>query len=92
MTEQAKMTAGEAANLAPTSLATQLGHIMKMPDGPAKAAIGSFDSLLTANMTMIIEASNGMVDEQNELIDQLEARDEELACLESTLTEARVQY
>jgi len=78
MTEQTKLTAGEAANLAHTSLSTQIGHILQMPDGPAKVAIGSFESLLTANMTMIIEASNGMVDEQNALIDLLEARDEEL--------------
>lgn len=76
--QKTQLTAGEAANLAHTSLATQLGHIQKMPDGPAKAAIGSFESLLTANMTMIIEASNGMVDEQNALIDLLEARDQEL--------------
>lgn len=92
MTEQAKLTAGEAATLAHTSLATQLGHIMQMPDGPAKAAIGSFESLLTANMTMIVEASNAMIDEQNALIDLVEARDEELASLQSTLTESRVQY
>lgn len=90
--QKTQLTAGEAANLAHTSLSTQLGHIRKMPDGPAKAAIGSFESLLTANMTMIIEASNGMVDEQNALIDQLEARDEELAGVETTLTEVRVQY
>lgn len=79
MTEQTnKLTVGEAANLAHTSLSTQIGHILQMPDGPAKVAIGSFESLLTANMTMIIEASNGMVDEQNALIDLLEARDQEL--------------
>lgn len=78
MTEQTKLTAGEAANLAHTSLSTQIGHILQMPDGPAKVAIGSFESLLTANMTMIIEASNGMVDEQSALIDLLEARDQEL--------------
>lgn len=90
--QKTQLTAGEAANLAHTSLATQIGHILQMPDGPAKAAIASFESLLTANMTMIIEASNGMIDEQDALIDQLEARDEEVASLESTLTEVRVQY
>lgn len=78
MTEQTKLTAGEAANLAHTSLSTQIGHILQMPDGPAKVAIASFETMLTANMTMIIEASNGMVDEQNALIDLLEARDQEL--------------
>ena len=76
--QKTQLTAGEAANLAHTSLSTQIGHILQMPDGPAKAAIGSFESLLTANMTMIIEASNGMVDEQNALIYLLEARDQEL--------------
>lgn len=90
--QKTQLTAGEAANLAHTSLATQIGHILQMPDGPAKVAIGSFESLLTANMTMIIEASNGMIDEQDALIDQLEARDEEVASLESTMTEVRVQY
>ena len=78
MTEQTKLTAGEAANLAHTSLSTQIGHILQMPDGPAKVAIASFETMLTANMTMIIEASNGMVDEQSALIDLLEARDQEL--------------
>lgn len=92
MTEQQKLTAGEAANLAHASLSTQIGHILQMPDGPAKVAIGSFETMLTANMTMVIEASNGMIDEQNALIDLLEARDEELAGLEQTLTEGRVQY
>lgn len=79
--QKTQLTAGEAANLAHTSLATQIGHILQMPDGPAKVAIGSFESLLTANMTMIIEASNGMIDEQDALIDQLEARDAELAAM-----------
>lgn len=83
--QKTQLTAGEAANLAHTSLATQIGHILQMPDGPAKVAIGSFESLLTANMTMIIEASNGMIDEQNALIDQLEARDAELAALEQKI-------
>lgn len=80
--QKTQLTAGEAANLAHTSLATQIGHILQMPDGPAKVAIGSFESMLTANMTMIIEASNGMIDEQDALIDQLEARDAELAAME----------
>lgn len=83
--QKTQLTAGEAANLAHTSLATQIGHILQMPDGPAKAAIGSFESLLTANMAMIIEASNGMIDEQDALIDQLEARDAELAALEQKI-------
>lgn len=76
--QKTQLTAGEAANLAHTSLVTQIGHILQMPDGPAKVAVGSFESLLTANMAMIIEASNGMIDEQEALIDQLEARDKEL--------------
>lgn len=83
--QKTQLTAGEAANLAHTSLATQIGHILQMPDGPAKVAIGSFESLLTANMTMIIEASNAMIDEQNALIDQLEARDKELDELKAVL-------
>lgn len=83
--QKTQLNAGEAANLAHTSLATQIGHILQMPDGPAKVAIGSFESLLTANMAMIIEASNGMIDEQDALIDQLEARDAELAALEQKI-------
>ena len=76
--QKTQLSAGEAANLAHTSLSTQIGHILQMPDGPAKVAIASFETMLTANMTMIIEASNGMVDEQNALIYLLEARDQEL--------------
>ena len=57
--QKTQLTAGEAANLAHTSLSTQIGHILQMPDGPAKVAIASFETMLTANMTMVIEASNG---------------------------------
>ncbi|TNI85177.1 hypothetical protein [Aeromonas sobria] len=68
----------EATSLALNTLTSQIRNILLMPDGPAKAAIGSFESLLTANLTMISEAANAHIDQFNELIDQLEARDGEL--------------
>ena len=63
----------EATSLALNTLTSQIRNILLMPDGPAKAAIGSFESLLTANLTMISEAANAHIDEFNGLIDQLEA-------------------
>ncbi|HAU4892025.1 TPA: hypothetical protein F3L08_12830 [Aeromonas hydrophila] len=68
----------EATSLALNTLTSQIRNILLMPDGPAKAAIGSFETMLTANLTMISEAANAHIDEFNGLIDQLEARDSEL--------------
>lgn len=73
-----ELNPSEATSLALTTLTTQIRAIIQMPDGPAKAAIGSFETLLTANLTMISEAANAHIDEFNGLIDQLEARDGEL--------------
>ncbi|GJC03802.1 hypothetical protein KAM385_08310 [Aeromonas hydrophila] len=68
----------EATSLALNTLTSQIRNILLMPDGPAKAAIGSFETMLTANLTMISEAANAHIDKFNGLIDQLEARDSEL--------------
>ncbi|RWT34377.1 hypothetical protein [Aeromonas caviae] len=68
----------EATSLALHTLTSQIRNILLMPDGPAKAAIGGFETLLTANLTMISEAANAHIDEFNGLIDQLVARDGEL--------------
>lgn len=73
-----ELNPSEATSLALNTLTSQIRNILLMPDGPAKAAIGSFESLLTANLTMISEAANAHIDEFNGLIDQLEARDSEL--------------
>ena len=81
----------EATSLALNTLTSQIRNILLMPDGPAKAAIGSFESLLTANLTMISEAANAHIDEFNGLIDQLEARDGELLTQASLVSELRQQ-
>lgn len=81
----------EATSLALHTLTSQIRNILLMPDGPAKAAIGSFESLLTANLTMISEAANAHIDEFNGLIDQLEARDGELLTQASLVSELRQQ-
>ncbi|ELC7279619.1 hypothetical protein RJO76_000642 [Aeromonas veronii] len=73
-----ELNPSEATSLALNTLTSQIRNILLMPDGPAKAAIGSFEALLTANLTMISEAANAHIDEFNGLIDQLEARDGEL--------------
>lgn len=73
-----ELNPSEATSLALTTLTTQIRAIIQMPDGPAKAAIGGFETLLTANLTMISESANAHIDEFNVLIDQLEARDGEL--------------
>ena len=81
----------EATSLALNTLTSQIRNILLMPDGPAKAAIGSFETLLTANLTMISEAANAHIDEFNGLIDQLEARDGELLTQASLVSELRQQ-
>ncbi|MGU5532770.1 hypothetical protein ACV1D8_19135 [Aeromonas caviae] len=81
----------EATSLALNTLTSQIRNILLMPDGPAKAAIGSFETLLNANLTMISEAANAHIDEFNGLIDQLEARDGELLTQASLVSELRQQ-
>jgi hypothetical protein len=73
-----ELNPSEATSLALNTLTSQIRNIILMPDGPAKTAIGSFETLLTANLTMISEAANAHIDEFNGLIDLLEARDSEL--------------
>ena len=81
----------EATSLALHTLTSQIRNILLMPDGPAKAAIGSFESLLTANLTMISEAANAHINEFNVLVGELEARDSELLTQAILVSELRQQ-
>ncbi|MFQ2555931.1 hypothetical protein ACK303_12980 [Aeromonas caviae] len=81
----------EATSLALNTLTSQIRNILLMPDGPAKAAIGSFETLLNANLTMISEAANAHIDEFNTLIGELEGRDGELLTQAALVSELRRQ-
>ncbi len=81
----------EATSLALHTLTSQIRNILLMPDGPAKAAIGSFETLLTANLTMISEAANAHIDEFNTLIGELEGRDGELLTQAALVSQLRQQ-
>lgn len=81
----------EATSLALNTLTSQIRNILLMPDGPAKAAIGSFETLLTANLTMISEAANAHIDELNTLIGELEERDSELLTKTILVSQLRQQ-
>lgn len=81
----------EATSLALNTLTSQIRNILLMPDAPAKAAIGSFETLLTANLTMISEAANAHIDEFNTLIGELEGRDGELLTQAALVSELRQQ-
>ena len=81
----------EATSLAMNTLTSQIRNILLMPDGPAKAAIGSFETLLTANLTMISEAANAHINEFNVLVGELEARDSELLTQAILVSELRQQ-
>lgn len=81
----------EATSLALNTLTSQIRNILLMPDGPAKAAIGSFETLLNANLTMISEAANAHIDEFNTLIGELEGRDGELLTQAALASELRQQ-
>ena len=86
-----ELNPSEATSLALNTLTCQIRNIMLMPDGPAKAAIGSFETLLTANLTMISEAANTHIDEFNTLIGELEGRDGELLTQAALVSELRQQ-
>ncbi|BCR29937.1 hypothetical protein KAM448_05320 [Aeromonas caviae] len=86
-----ELNPSEATSLALNTLTSQIRNILLMPDGPAKAAIGGFETLLIANLAMISEAANAHIDEFNGLIDQLEARDGELLTQASLVSELRQQ-
>lgn len=86
-----ELNPSEATSLALNTLTSQIRNIMLMPDGPAKAAIGSFETLLTANLTMISEAANTHIDEFNTLIGELEGRDSELLTQAALVSELRQQ-
>jgi hypothetical protein len=81
----------EATSLALNTLTSQIRNILLMPDAPAKAAIGSFETLLNANLTMISEAANAHIDEFNTLIGELEGRDGELLTQAALVSELRQQ-
>ena len=81
----------EATSLALHTLTSQIRNILLMPDGPAKAAIGSFETLLNANLTMISEAANAHIDEFNTLIGELEGRDGELLTQAALVSQLRQQ-
>ena len=81
----------EATSLALNTLTSQIRNILLMPDAPAKAAIGSFETLLNANLTMISEAANAHIDEFNTLIGELEARDDELLTQAALVSDLRQQ-
>lgn len=81
----------EATSLALHTLTSQIRNILLMPDSPAKAAIGGFETLLTANLTMISEAANAHIDEFNTLIGELEGRDGELLTQAALVSELRQQ-
>ncbi|MFM5833853.1 hypothetical protein [Aeromonas caviae] len=81
----------EATSLALNTLTSQISNILLMPDGPAKAAIVGFETLLNANLTMISEAANAHIDEFNTLIGELEGRDGELFTQTALVSELRQQ-
>ena len=81
----------EATSLALNTLTSQIRNILLMPDGPAKAAIGGFETLLTANLTMISEVANAHIDELNTLIGELEGRDGELLTQAALVSQLRQQ-
>ena len=86
-----ELNPSEATSHALNTLTSQIRNILLMPDGPAKAAIGGFETLLTANLTMISEAANAHINEFNVLVGELEARDSELLTQAILVSELRQQ-
>lgn len=84
-----QLTPGAAACLAHNTLLSQISTLLNITAGSVRAQIESLSAMLTSNIDMIIEASNGQVDEIDGLIDQLEARDKEVDDLKISLSRSQ---
>lgn len=89
----------EATSLALNTLTSQIRNILLMPDGPAKAAIGSFETLLNANLTMIselrqqvAEAEQRITTARQEGATGLEAKADELYKAQRALNDVQTKY
>lgn len=81
----------EATSLALNTITSQIRLLADMPAEHCKQAVAGLEPIVTANLTMISEAANAHIDEFNGLIDQLEARDDELLTQAALVSELRQQ-
>ncbi|MDM5117234.1 hypothetical protein [Aeromonas hydrophila] len=81
----------EATSLALNTLTSQIRLLADMPAEHCKQAVAGLEPIVTANLTMISEAANAHIDEFNGLIDQLEARDDELLTQAALVSDLRQQ-
>jgi myosin heavy subunit len=84
-----QLNASEATSLAHNTLSSQITALLSITSGSAKAQIESLQSMLNSNMGVIIEAANNQIDENNSLIDLLEARDKEIDELKISLSRSQ---
>lgn len=83
-----QLNASEATSLAHNTLSSQITALISITSGSVKAQIESLRSILDSNMVMINEAAIAGVDENNTLIELLEARDKEISNLKIKLSQS----
>ncbi|ORJ13423.1 hypothetical protein A7D02_07355 [Aeromonas salmonicida] len=81
----------EATSLALNTITSQIRLLADMPAEHCKQAVAGLEPIVTANLTMISEAANAHIDEFNDLIGELEARDLELEGQNNLVGELRQQ-
>ena len=81
----------EATSLALNTITSQIRLLADMPAEHCKQAVAGLEPIVTANLTMISEAANAHIDEFNDLIGELEARDRELEGQTNLVGELRQQ-
>lgn len=81
----------EATSLALNTITSQIRLLADMPAEHCKQAVAGLEPIVTANLTMISEAANAHIDEFNDLIGELEARDRELEGQTNLVSELRQQ-
>lgn len=81
----------EATSLALNTITSQIRLLADMPAEHCKQAVAGLEPIVTANLAMISEAANAHIDEFNDLIDELEGRDDELLTQTAIVSELRQQ-
>lgn len=81
----------EATSLALNTITSQIRLLADMPAEHCKQAVAGLEPIVTANLIMISEAANAHIDEFNDLIGELKARDRELEGQGNLVSELRQQ-
>lgn len=88
MTEQ-RLEPGAAASLALNTLLSQVTALVAMSSGALRLQLESLEQMISSNIAMIGEASDGQVDDYNELSDELTRVYQELDTKQASIINLR---